>query len=191
MIIGLHGHIGAGKDTVADYLVAKYNFKKIGFSDQLYAGICGLFDITLEEALEWKQGNIVVAIQNQESAIPTRHITLGQYTWREFLQHYGTEMGRKTWGEDFWIDMFEKKYLEQHSSSDFFVVRDVRFNNEAALLGSYGGTIWEVLRPGYDGDGHESEAGIEERHIDGELTNDGTIEELHEMLDWWMEELNA
>ncbi len=33
MIIGICGKIGAGKDEVADYLVKKYNFKKIVMSD--------------------------------------------------------------------------------------------------------------------------------------------------------------
>ena len=33
MIIGICGKIGSGKDTIADYLVSKYNFKKIVMSD--------------------------------------------------------------------------------------------------------------------------------------------------------------
>ena len=33
MIIGLCGKIGSGKDTIADYLVSKYNFKKVVMSD--------------------------------------------------------------------------------------------------------------------------------------------------------------
>ena len=33
MIIGICGKIGSGKDTVADYLVSKYGFKKVVMSD--------------------------------------------------------------------------------------------------------------------------------------------------------------
>jgi len=33
MIIGLFGEIGAGKDTIADYLVSRYGFHKITMSD--------------------------------------------------------------------------------------------------------------------------------------------------------------
>lgn len=35
-IIGLTGKGGSGKDTVADYLEEKYNFKKISFGELLY-----------------------------------------------------------------------------------------------------------------------------------------------------------
>lgn len=195
MIIGLTGKMGAGKDTVADYLVDRYQFRKVGFSDQIYDGVCGLFGIDRSIALAWKdpQYNITVQVNSIQSTGPglasfirLEHIEL---TWRQFIQQYGTDMARKNWGEDFWVDLFEKKYLMNDNQN--LVVRDVRFNNEAAMLGKNGATIWEVLRPGYEGDDHESEAGIHEGHIDGELTNDGSLTELYEMLDWWMEELRV
>jgi hypothetical protein len=187
MIIGLNGKMGAGKDTVADWLVQTHGFRKVGFSDEMYAGICGLFGIDLETALAWKDSHKYGVTVRIRSPL-FEHVSM---SWREFIQNYGTAMGRKVWGEDFWVEMFEKKYLgDQYDDGNVsLVVRDVRFNNEAALLHRYGATIWEILRPGYEGDGHESEAGIDEKHIDGELTNDGTIDELHEMLNWWMEEI--
>lgn len=191
MIIGLTGKMGTGKDTVADWLVENHEFKKVGFSDELYRGVCGLFDLTLEEALAWKDLDYDIRVEitsrNKSQLGPSGlRIEHGEFTWREFLQRFGTEMGRQVWGEDFWVERFEDRYLEE---PERLVVRDVRFNNEAELIGAYGGTVWQILRPGYDGDGHESEAGIKQRFIDGDIMNDATIEQLHEMLGWWMEEL--
>lgn len=193
MIIGLTGKLESGKDTIADYLVEKYGFDKVGFMDEMYRGVCGLFGIDLETALRWKDSQFGVKVditsnnmsQLGPSLVRVEHVHL---TWREFLQRFGTEMARECWDEDFWIDRFERKYLED-STSDFLVVKDVRLNNEALCLGSHGGTIWEVLRPGKDGDSHLTEAGIDERHIDGEIMNNASLEELYETLDWWMKEL--
>ena len=35
MLIGVCGKAGSGKDTIADYLVKKYNFKKIALADPI------------------------------------------------------------------------------------------------------------------------------------------------------------
>lgn len=184
MIIGLTGKMGSGKDTIADYLVEKYNFRKVGFSDELYAAVCGLFDIDLEDAFRFKEDGTKIVIADNQFPL----VSKGQFTWREFLQRFGTDMARKVWGENFWVERFTYKYLEEIPYD--MVVRDIRFNNEAALINKYGGTIWEVTRPGYEGDEHESELGIHEGHIDGELNNSGTIPELHTMLDEWMETIS-
>ena len=103
-------------------------------------------------------------------------------SWREFLQRFGTEMGREVLGPDFWVEQFADRYLayEEHMPDNtLYVVRDVRFNNEAELITDYAGDIWQVHRPGYEGDEHVSEAGINENYIRGDIGNDGTIEELH------------
>lgn len=192
MIIGLTGHMDAGKDTVADYLVEEHGFRKVGFSDELYAAICALWDITPEDALEFKNMDVKVTVhcRNASQLGPSSmRIPLGEYTWREHLQRFGTEMGREIWGEDFWVERFEHKYLHRYDNSDNLVVRDVRFDNEATMLGYYGGTIWQINRPGYEGDDHESEAGISDKHIDGDIDNDGTLEELYPVLDQWMKEM--
>lgn len=188
MIIGLTGHLGSGKDTVADYLVDHYGFKKVGFSDQLYEAVEALFDIDHAAALQYKNDqNITVGLYNDAALEPL----LVEYSFREFLQRFGTEMGRDVWGEDFWVDRFEDEYLEYERKipdNQDLVVRDVRFNNEAKLLQEYNGFVWLITRPEHDGDAHESEQGIHEGHIVGDIMNDGNLEELYETLTTWMEE---
>lgn len=188
MIIGLTGKKQAGKDTVADYLVEHYGYTKVGFSDVMYEAVCALWGIDLEQALDYKTSNIVTTIQELNSLTDHndfRH-NLGSYTWREHLQRFGTEMGRNVFGEDFWVDQFSQKYL-RHGADNNYVVRDVRYNNEAKMISAWQGDIWMIHRPELpDDDTHETEAGIDENFIRGDLLNDGTIEQLYEMLAEWM-----
>lgn len=190
MIIGLTGRYLSGKDTIADHLVAKYNFRKVGFSDVMYDAVAGLMDITVEEASspdEFKRyAKVSIEKYNEEGKFENG---LGFFTWREFLQRFGTEMGRNVFGQDFWCDMFAKKYLMVPQN---LVIRDVRFNNEANLLKSMElntSHIWQVIRPGFEGDSHESELGIHEAYIDADVENTGTIEELLELIDKAMTEV--
>ena len=48
MIIGICGFIGAGKDTVADYLVNLHHFRKESFANSLKDAVAQ------EEELRWK-----------------------------------------------------------------------------------------------------------------------------------------
>lgn len=46
-LIGLVGHAGAGKDTVAEYMVEKFGFKQISFAEKLKQVISDVFDVPL------------------------------------------------------------------------------------------------------------------------------------------------
>lgn len=184
MIIGLTGNMGVGKDTVADFLVTEYGYKKVGFSDVMYDAVCALWGITLEDALAYKETGSVHIRVEWNGAIPS-NVLSHSWTWRTFLQRFGTEMGREVFGPDFWVEQFAERYLFDGNSTDY-VVRDVRFNNEAELITDYAGDIWHIVRPGYEGDEHVSEAGINPSYIRGDIGNDGTVEELHALLTDWM-----
>src|SRR5690625_5115450 len=49
MKIGLTGKMRAGKDTVADYLVENYGFKKFAFGDALKRYVHEIFDVNQNE----------------------------------------------------------------------------------------------------------------------------------------------
>lgn len=190
MIIGLNGKKRAGKDTVADYLGEKYGFTKIGFADTMYEAVCSLWGITYEQALKYKETGSVAIHVNWDGTIPS-DVLSHNWTWRAHLQRFGTDMGRRVFGNDFWVERMIERYFDPLTDAEFrklrFVVSDVRFDNEAKALVKLGGDIWHIERPGIDdGDSHESEAGIDDAWIEGDICNDGTMEELHVVLDEWM-----
>src|SRR5262245_15915297 len=106
MLIGLTGRKQVGKDTIASYLIEKYEFEKHAFADPLKLAVTNLFHISPEIVDELKledsigtKGHVILEIDG---------IVEYDYSWREFLQRFGTEMGRETFGEDFWVDMWQR-----------------------------------------------------------------------------------
>lgn len=166
-LIGFTGCKGVGKSTAGEFLVHE-GFKQTGFADKLKEAVANLFDIELKmvEHLKFQDsvgsiGSVLLQINN---------VTEYDYSWREFLQRFGTEMGRETFGWDFWVDL---------ALPDFPVVdtvfTDVRFDNEAARIMRFGGSVYEITRPGHEPDGHASEEGIDRDLIMGTIHNDGDM----------------
>jgi len=79
---------------------------------------------------------------------------------RYLLQTMGTEWGRSHIDSDLWVKC-EQARLEKLFPEERIVYDDVRFEDEAALIRSYGGLIVHVKRPGWQQDDeHVSESGI-------------------------------
>ena len=105
---------------------------------------------------------------------------------RQLLQWFGTEGGRKTFGEDFWIDQTlprdSMKLLDLYGTPPIIAVTDVRFNNEAERIKSFtGGVMWKVVRTGTRTeriDIHASEAGVDPALIDATIINDSDLDTL-------------
>lgn len=193
MLIGLTGCKGSGKDTVGQHLVNEYGFHRLAFADKLKQAVANLFGITVEEVDRLK--NKPSHVRLTEVGSDSRYSTTAQLIyWREFLQRFGTEMGRNTFGQDFWTDLWETTYHEAQMTSSAYkpvVVTDVRFENEARRIIQLGGWLIEVVRPGHEPDGHASEEPIDRDLLTAQLGNDGSIEDLYEMTDGLMEVLRA
>lgn len=187
MVIGLTGKMGAGKDTVADYLVENYGFTKVGFADALYTAVSTLFDITREQAERFKEEGYECywAKPSEWPKITATH----PVTMRQLLQRFGTDVGRDQFSLNLWTVLLEKR-LAADPETDY-VIKDVRFDNEAKMLtflDSEDGTIiphaiWQIVRPGYEGDSHKSEAGIDESYLDISLINNDTLNVLYADID--------
>jgi hypothetical protein len=141
MIIGIVGLIGAGKDTVADYLVNFHEFRRESFASTLKDAVSAVFswDRTLlegrtKEAREWREQ--VDPWWAERLAMPT-------LTPRWILQYWGTEVCRRSFHDDIWIASLENKL---RNSRDNVVISDCRFPNEIQSIRRAGGRIIWVRR---------------------------------------------
>ena len=175
-IIGLSGYARSGKDTVADILVRDYGFVKVSFAepmrDALYA---------LNPRIGYGS-----SLQN----------IIDEYGWdgyklfpefdeiRELMQRLGTEVGRKMFGESFWVMAAEGIMLNHLNDGKNVVFTDVRFPNEAAMIEEYNdGEVWRVRRPGvFPANDHVSETGMDDYEFDAYIDNNGTLEDLEVMV---------
>lgn len=174
MIIGLCGLKGSGKDTAAAYLVENYGYTRVGFADKLKDSVAALFDISREWVDDWKddQGGtlprveVIIDVAGEVKNHPyLRRRSQYSFSWREFLQRYGTESHRDVFGYDFWVDQV-LPYISQRDINGWaevadqkLVISDVRFDNEAARISYYQGTLVQIARPGLpvSEDQHRSE----------------------------------
>ena len=141
MIIGLCGFISAGKDTVADYLVDSYDFRRESFANTLKDAVANVFGwdrILLEgrtkEARDWRE---------QVDTWWAERLSIPDLTPRWVLQQWGTEVCRKGFHDDIWIASVENKLRK---SADDIVISDCRFPNEIQAIKRAGGKVVWVQR---------------------------------------------
>lgn len=178
MLIGLAGAAGAGKGSVASFLVAQ-GFGEIAFADPIYAAVSAMTGISVEKL--------------KDRTLKERPIDGIGRSPRELLQLFGTEFGRNLISKSIWIDLAMQKVEGYSSAGVSVVVTDVRFDNEAQAIKDRGGLVWQVVRdaPSCLTDGaarHASEGGISLAYIDQILFNNGTLTDLRGEVDAAMSE---
>lgn len=199
-IIAICGLIGSGKDTAADYLVAKYGFKRESFAGSLKDAIASIFGWD-RELLEGRtpEGR---AWREQVDAWWSRRLNIPHLTPRWVLQHWGTQVCRQHFHDDIWIASVENKLRNTRQD---IVISDCRFPNEIETLRRAGGRIIRVVR-GIDPewfqtaalqnqglahpetmdhwfpDIHISEWAWAGTRFDHVLDNDGTLQQLYDQI---------
>jgi hypothetical protein len=141
MIIGVCGLIGAGKDTIADYLVNIHQFRRESFANTLKDAVSSVFGWD-RELLE---GRTRHSREWREQVDPWWAARLGMsnLTPRWVLQYWGTEVVRKSFHDDTWIASLENKLRK---TTDDVVISDCRFPNEIAAIKRAGGLVIRVHR---------------------------------------------
>ena len=178
-LIGLVGRRGVGKDTAADYLVARHGFRKQAFARPIKEACALLFQVDPK-----------VFEDRASKETPLRY----GLSPRQMAQLVGTDFFRNQVSPTFWLDYFQGWY-EAHRN-EAVVVTDVRFQNEVDLIKQLGGEVWRIVRdpgsPLTEADSHISETGIDSlEHIDCDVPNEGTVEALHQALESVLQKKNV
>ena len=171
LVVGISGRSGAGKDTLADILVAEHGFVKLTVAGPLKEVVARVFGLTHDQ-LHGAAKNV---------ADPFWHVSP-----REILQKVGTDLFRDKFsecfpeiGRDLWVLVLRKALCD--CPGNRIVVSDIRYQNELATLGPHAFSV-RIVR---DSDAcrlpgtaavHASEA--LDFHVDRTVENDGSLEEL-------------
>ena len=173
MLIGICGKAGAGKDTIGDYLIEKYKFKKIALADpikRLVKDVFVLDDHTVYDRVAREQ--------------PLKE--WDNWSVRKLLQYIGTELFRNNIDDCIWVKSLWLRI--QNDKDNNYVISDLRFPNELNFFKEHGGKDFvsiKVTRNGCEGSvglsGHESESyDLETEYI---ISNNETIKELYNKVD--------
>lgn len=166
------GRAGAGKDTIADYLVNSHAFKKIALADPIKRMVKDVFvldDHTVYDRIA------------REQPLPQWN----GWSVRKLLQTIGTELFRRNIDDYVWVKSLW--YRVQSDPSSNYVVSDVRFPNELNYLSDNCTDFFsiKVKRIGCDGSvglkGHESEAyDLETKYV---IENNDSFDDLYKKVD--------
>ena len=190
-LIALCGAAGAGKDTVADMLPAR----KLAFADTLYAEVAAAWGVEqhvlrCRETKETPQHTLSVSVCGD---VDFKRFMLGRIpNWADRLKARSPRQILQWWGDyrraqdpDYFVNEARVRVMEMYSPSTHwdvteFVITDVRFPNEAAMVRQLGGQIWQIRRPGYEagGTGHASDTDGDEFAPDRVVTNGGSRDDL-------------
>lgn len=182
-LIGICGHAGSGKDTLAEGIAKTDVYFVYHFADPIKAAINVMFGFgpVHWENREWKEEAIPWLI-NTTSKDPMDPAGISP---RYLAQTLGTEWGRNLIDGNIWLKIAQKKFERVSSTAEMkggrilglgMIIPDVRFENEAQWIRDAGGLMLEVIRPGQDiisENSHASEAGFDPALIDATITNDG------------------
>lgn len=189
MILGLHGRMTAGKDTVLERLrLISDSFARFAFADKLkisamaslgFRGSAEKNNLATDEELIGfanllkEYGTLTVMIEVPATEDTPAVVIEKVITGREYLQYCGTEGGRDVFGADFWVDQAMKPALEAEQAGAIPASTDTRFPNEAEAVLAADGEVWEIVGPVSDTGTHESETPLPPELIT--LTIDNTV----------------
>ena len=179
MLVGITGKAGSGKDTIADYLIKMYGYKKIALADpikRLVKDIFVLDDFTVYDRIE------------REKPLPQWE----GWTVRKLLQFIGTELFREKIDDAIWVKSLWLRV--QNDKQNNYICSDVRFPNEKEFLEKNAGNNFamiKVIRAGCNGAVGLSNHASEAYDLDANYTveNNGSFGDLYTKIDKIMREI--
>jgi len=208
MLIAFSGNKFAGKDTAAEVLIKRHNFKRIGLADKLKDICSEVFNIPrldMDDPSKKEdpfKTQIYISSNHLENLLRRLlddgfefdyEVALGQIcrdfygkslsSIRDMLQTVGTDIFRNYIKDDIWLEYIKKELSPEKN----IVITDARFKNEREYLKNLGAILILVHRPGYDGkSSHISENQLgDSSDYDVVAINDTTISALQSSISMW------
>ena len=173
MIVGIFGKKGHGKDTIADYLVQKYNFHKLTYAEPIKKICKDIFSLSNEQLTNHGLKEIVDPRWDKSP--------------REIMQLIGTDLFRKTFSNNIWVNILREKAKLLLLEGKNIVISDIRHTNELEHLFTLSNNvlIFNVIRDIKDEkeDNHPTEQFHYEKNIPIEKIYNTTLEELYVQID--------
>lgn len=172
--IGISGYARAGKDTIADHLVAEYGYSKVSFATPMREALYRLNpDIRDIAGMVWNVRQLADLGGWEDMKTTAPDI-------RGLMQRMGTEVGREMFGENFWVDAA----ISRVPDGAKVVFADVRYPNEADAIRSLSGEVWRVSREGFGpANSHTSENAMDDYKFDKTFSNGDTVDLLYKSVD--------
>ena len=179
-LIGLGGLLRSGKDTFADYLVEKHGYVKVNMSEPLHEAMMLLDPIVTTEV----DGTAVWTYSYADLINEHGYVEAKKNPEvRRLLQVLGTEIGRKMFGENVWVDLAGKRIDELRAEGKPVVITGLRYPNEIEMIRAHKGhTIW-IDRGGKPTSDHPSENSVTHRDFDQTIHNTKSLDALYEAAD--------
>lgn len=190
-VILIGGALRAGKDTVADHLVEKYGFTKLGMSDPLLEALlaldpwatAGSFGAAGDHKPGLRVSDVIKQFGYTQAKAKSPEI-------RRLLQKLGTEVGRNIIGEDVWVDIATRRVQGHVKAGRSVVLTGIRFPNELDIADRIQGAsviTAYVSRPSAEKDAaataHTSEGSVKRQDFLWHIPNLGSIADLHSLTD--------
>ena len=171
MIIGVTGYAQSGKDTVAQFLIDHHGFERVAFADPIREMLYEM-DPVIPSNEDVYSLRVLVDSLGWEAAKREPEV-------RRLLQELGVS-ARLIVDENIWITVAAKKMYDPEKN---YVITDVRFENEAAAVKIMGGQLWRIKRSGVGPvNEHISEMELDAIKVDQILLNNGSLEDLQELI---------
>lgn len=116
----LSGKAGSGKDTLADYLVEKYNFIKISFADELKKQVSKKYKIHLNYFYSREGKKKIVRVYDGQKFVNTSLRSL-------LINEANTQ---KSINSDVWVETVIERIKNLKQENKRIVIPDFRFPNE-------------------------------------------------------------
>lgn len=201
LIIGLTGQAHSGKDTTADYLVAKWSRThrviKVSLAAQLKVICQRLIEmfygviIPLESFYDLREKEAIREDLPQFAGLP--------FKIRTVLQLVGTEIFREMLSESVWCNYVKEHYLNPANGYEIVIISDIRMPDELAFFSKIEGWDFKSLRIvrhtreqiASANQQHKTEQQIATLAVDHEIINDSSLEDLYRLVDAGVGETNG